>query len=328
MKKIIFLILLILNNFMFSLEKQIISELNVTLFFIDEKEDLKISLTEILKSEKIDFPHVLINFNELTNNRNMEIKKLNKDDLLYKAFTYNNKTQAISINYNNSIDENAIKNKILNISYYIFNSDGTLFSFVSKFVTSIVVNAKDNSPNYNAIPTQNFLKDQRPQNNNIVSFLTFCADTNDEDIENFLSNNNIQYEVDIIYSGSGYAKEKLYILDDISYLDINFNKILIYSNITTYPGKKRSIIESIVCTPLTNLDYIKFEDYLRENYGYSLKERLYYGKSRYYSNADLYYSNKKYEGYNSGKIFYDEITCNREKFEMNFNFTVEHKVQN
>lgn len=164
----------------------------------------------------------------------------------------------------------------------------------------------------------------RQETEKTISFMGFTADSTKNDVISYFKNLGLQYEEITHWTRGGSVDYETYRIEDISYNDCDFNYIDI--DIAPKDGalKKYDKLIKIYCVCLTDRDFNKFENFIKENFNFSEKEQVYYGKSRFYSTKEINKYNYKYEGENSGFIYYDEIEVNPARKSISYNFTVEH----
>ena len=145
--------------------------------------------------------------------------------------------------------------------------------------------------------------------------MSFNRTSLDNDIKNYLQSNNINYKVYDNWKRSGSLESKIYTIEDIQYKGAKFSSVDI--EISQGDGFWTSDqMDNITCYLLTEADFDTFVAYLKKAYPYSNKAKVFYGKSRLSSQFADY-------------IYYDEISCDRQKCKITYNFSVrrEHEIK-
>ena len=158
-------------------------------------------------------------------------------------------------------------------------------------------------------------KIDRPDTDAEISFMSFNRTSLDNDIKNYLQSNNINYKVYDNWKRSGSLESKIYTIEDIQYKGAKFSSVDI--EISQGDGFWTSDqMDNITCYLLTEADFDTFVAYLKKAYPYSNKAKVFYGKSRLSSQFADY-------------IYYDEISCDRQKCKITYNFSVrrEHEIK-
>ena len=173
-------------------------------------------------------------------------------------------------------------------------------------------------------PTQKKNNQIRKESDVIVSFMSFTADTTKNDIISYLKESGLDYKLITHFTNRGSVDYETYRIEDINYKNCDFNYIDIDIDPKNGTVQKYDKLLRIICFPLTDNDFLSYEKIIKDTYNYSIKEKLYYGKSRFYSTKEINKYNSEYEGENSGYIYYDEITVNTINKSILYDFTVQH----
>lgn len=148
-----------------------------------------------------------------------------------------------------------------------------------------------------------------------ISFMTFDKDSVGKNVKTYLDTNNIKYKAYSTWRGSGSKESETFEIEDIKYHGANFSliEIVISSGDGYFTTDK---MDSIECIFLTEADYDVYISYLKRNYPYSDKSKVFYGKSRLSSLFAEY-------------IYYDEISCDKQKLKVTYEFSVkrEHEIE-
>ena len=181
-----------------------------------------------------------------------------------------------------------------------------IISFV--FITLLSISIFSQS-----IPVQKNTKQGRTETLKEISFMSFDYTSKRDDVISYFNKYGVEFKVINNWKSSGSLDYETYRIEDIEYCGCTFN----YIDIDIQPKDRYFQTEDklfrIYCVPLTDSDLSKYEKYLQENYAYSVKEKLYYGKSRFPKNGE-----------NSGYIYFDEIVVDTTKKAIIYSFTVVH----
>ena len=212
---------------------------------------------------------------------------------------------------------------------YVFFTEDEIKYFKDKIYTSFIENKNQNKKETedkkieskkitkvlsDDVPIQ-MSKNTRDDTDVEISFMSFNKDSVGKTVKTYLDTNNIRYKAYSTWRGSGSKESDTFDIEDIKYHGANFSliEIVISAGDGYFTTDKMDTIE---CHFLTEADYEVFISYLKQNYPYSDKSKVFYGKSRLSSAFAKY-------------IYYDEISCDKQKLKVTYEFSVkrEHEVE-
>lgn len=205
--------------------------------------------------------------------------------------------------------------------------DGEVYVTTTLYEWSIVFNKKetlDKKTEVKKTTNQQTLSDDIPvqmsKNNKDdteveISFMSFDKDSVGKNVREYFDTNNIKYKAYSTWRSSGSQDSETFEIEDIKYHGASFSliEIVISSGDGYFTTDK---MDTIDCYFLTEADYEVFISYLKQNYPYSDKSKVFYGKSRLSSKFAEY-------------IYYDEISCDKQKLKVTYDFSVkrEHEIE-
>lgn len=210
---------------------------------------------------------------------------------------------------------------------YVFFTEEEI-TYLKEKISSAFINAKketlDKKTEVKKTTNQQTLSDDIPvqmsKNNRDdteveISFMSFDKDSVGKNVREYFDTNNIRYKAYSTWRSSGSQDSETFEIEDIKYHGASFSliEIVISSGDGYFTTDK---MDTIDCYFLTEADYEVFISYLKQNYPYSDKSKVFYGKSRLSSKFAEY-------------IYYDEISCDKQKLKVTYDFSVkrEHEIE-
>ena len=329
MKKILLLFFVSFFSLAFALDKKNLTVSNKAqdFYFFSDISEFKKELPAVIKNEKFDFP---LNddweqyewgkiFDETPRKAVFKYTDKNKDELYSYLFKKN--IAAFFIYSEKKYDEFS-KIKRLSIGLMELEND-ILYNRILSFDYRTRPHKEKIIITDNDIPKQNKTDRNRKDIQEDVSFLSFTADTIEDEIKDYLARQQIKYEY-FIETKNGDPKFHLYYIYDLQYKNSTFKEIEVRYKLSDGFVHVYDNLDEIICTFLSEKDFDNFYTLIQKKFAYDGWDKVFYGKKRNYPNAQGYSAEYEYYEKNGDckqQCFYDEIEFDKSGLSVKFAFS-------